>query len=251
MLVKNWILRTLVALSAVGFAGPALATPIVVGSTVHGFARDSDGGVKDGVGDAVNTSVVLVRNQSSTEERGIMEYDVSGLSGPVASATLDIEATSVFGTLPRTIEVRGFVGDGSLTASDFGLGALLTTFSLTGDGLYSADVTAFVNQRITDTDQWAGIQFVDITEEQSLGSRYDPLFGQFVLPAARRRDGYSGADFARHAGPRPRRARIQTQGLTGIIETREPAWRGLSLLCTSNLRAGSPGEPVLSIGAEL
>jgi hypothetical protein len=83
------------------------------------------------------------------EGRAAMEFDLARISPKrIQSATLKIESrgTGILpGTLTIPVEVRGYLGDGSITTDDFNAGSVITSF----DSLATPDNTPI---------------FIDVTE---------------------------------------------------------------------------------------
>jgi hypothetical protein len=146
---------TLAVLTISSIEARALTLP----STVHGFVQDSSfGGPLDGVGDAGADWPVAVTNRSTAafpfENRGIIEFDISSLTSPVASAELSL--TRVFEPnpflAPHQIGVFGFTGDGIFSFSDYGLGVEFTNFTYFNEDQITVDITSFINQQIAQND---------------------------------------------------------------------------------------------------
>ena len=127
---------------------------------VDGIIRDGGPfGAKDGNPDAVlDGSVVQTLHVPSFEDRGVIEFDLSGLSQQI-NVELVLPVFSSNGPFPFTIDVFGYAGDGALTVSDWGQGTLLTSFSYSGEQTVSLDVTSFIRNAVAAGDEFAGFNF--------------------------------------------------------------------------------------------
>jgi hypothetical protein len=142
------------ALMVAGTASAAAALTIL--SSVNGFVRDS---FADGVPDSVNPVVIEIQkldNTGNPEDRGVIEFDISGLSSPVTLATLNL--LTVIDTIdpPWTVSVSGYAGDGVLGLDDFANTAGVTSFVIHTETSFSVDVTPFINSMITAGETFAG-----------------------------------------------------------------------------------------------
>lgn len=119
-----------------------------------------------------------------SEDRAIIEFDVGSLGGPVLSASLDLVLTANSGDPASTLEysVYPFAGNGIVDFSDAGdwsAGTYAGSFTIAGEPVgtvISIDVTAAVNQRISDGDQFAGFNLRFVGAEPAL-DRYTWLSG--------------------------------------------------------------------------
>jgi len=127
---------------------------------VDGIIRDGGPfGAKDGIPDVVlDGSVVQTLHVPSFEDRGIIEFNLSGLSQPILNVelVLPVFASNPF---PFTIDVFGYTGDGALTLSDWAQGSLLTSFSHSGEQTVTLDVTSFISSAVAAGDAFAGFNF--------------------------------------------------------------------------------------------
>lgn len=98
-------------------SGPAAAAT-VINATVQGFLGDAD---LDGSPDGYGTNLLETFFVDPREDRGFAEFDLSGLSGPLASASLNLTSTDSGGS--ATISLYGYAGDGTISLSDWALGA--------------------------------------------------------------------------------------------------------------------------------
>ena len=128
-------------------------------------------GPKDGIGDVVlDGSVVQTLHVPAFEDRGIIEFDLSGLSQPILSVELVLPVFSS-NPFPFTIDVFGYAGDGVVTLSDWDQGSLLTSFLYSGEQTVTLDVTSFIQSAVAAGDAFAGfnLRFAD-----------PPVIGPFV-----------------------------------------------------------------------
>ncbi len=112
---------------------------------------------RDGTPDCVlgGFFAVLNRVPPGQEERAIVEFDVSGLLFPQSSARFS--GSPFYNTTgPATLELWGYVGDGSVSNPDFDSGAnFIATFNHSS-GPLSLDVLSFVNKRAAQGDKYVG-----------------------------------------------------------------------------------------------
>lgn len=151
--------RRWIGVLAATFAGvfllgaPSQAAVVTINSTVHATHRDMS---KDGTVDVTDATAIAVSNSAGgvllAEDRGILEFDISGLTGPAALAELSLTATGSSWPFasPRTINVQGYTGNGLLDAdkSDYFAGSLVTSFVYNNEASVTVDVTAFINAQI-------------------------------------------------------------------------------------------------------
>ena len=171
-------------------AAPAATIDMVMG----GFVIDED--PKDGVPDAViagppvATTIIEVANDLDTpvnifedEERGVVEFDISGFTFPIASANITLRhfRTTLFPSTVTNYEVFGYAGNGTVDLADYSAGALAASFQRTGTGLgapMALDVTAAVNSALGSSANFVGFNIRQI-EERSDG---DAEFSRFGVP---------------------------------------------------------------------
>ena len=127
---------------------------------VDGIIRDGGPfGAKDGIPDVVlDGSVVQTLHVPSFEDRGIIEFNLSGLSQPILNVELVLPVFSS-NPFPFTIDVFGYAGDGALTLSDWAQGSLLTSFLYSGEQVVTLDVTSFISSAVAAGDAFAGFNF--------------------------------------------------------------------------------------------
>lgn len=153
-----------------------------INSTVHGTTVDFGTNFttpQDGVAEFRFVNFVEMQNQTNIPPpgfccsntingRGIVEFDISSISGPVSAASLGVSAnalTSFFAATTVTVNVFGFTGDGSLNLSDHSTSGstFLGTFGFSqGQASASFDVTSFINDQILLDDplHFAGLQLL-------------------------------------------------------------------------------------------
>lgn len=94
---------------------------ITVSTTDSAGLRSFDGGT-------TIIPLTFTRAFGGTEDRGIEHFDISGISAPVSSATLDIE---VYSLDPNgQLDIYHFAGDGAVSIDEWDVGTL--AFSQTG-----------------------------------------------------------------------------------------------------------------------
>ena len=103
-----------------------------------------------------------------TEDRTLLEFDVSGLSGIVPTTTLNLPLEDIDqGGAVGTIDVSTFFGNGTITASDFNSGIFFGSVSqnVTRDTQH-LDVTAAVQAAVTAGQQFLGIRLSTTTDDR-------------------------------------------------------------------------------------
>jgi hypothetical protein len=121
-----------------------------------------DGSVRDGhtIEDGVlDNSVVQVLNVPTFEDRGIIEFDISSLSGPISAAKLKLSVFASNGPYPFTIDAFAYQGDGVLAADDWDRGSLFTAFEYIGEPAVTLDVTVPLQDLISAGATFAGFNF--------------------------------------------------------------------------------------------
>jgi hypothetical protein len=154
------LLLPIVVLIGVGLSSSAVADPIVLRPSVDGTVRDGLDMPKDGTPDDLfNNSVVQVLNAPQFEDRGVIEFRVSGLTQPAARATLSLNVFRANGPFPFNIGAFGYSADGSLSLADFDAGTVLTSFAFSGASQITLDVTPFLNALLLSGGSHAGFNF--------------------------------------------------------------------------------------------
>lgn len=131
---------------------------------VDGTVRDGLDSPKDGVADdIIDGSIVQVldveRPSMPFEDRGIIEFDVSTLSGTITSANLDLNVFGSNGPYPFKVDVFTYSGDGILSLNDFNAGTPFYTFEYSGESTVQLDVTPFIKSIVDSGDPYAGFNF--------------------------------------------------------------------------------------------
>lgn len=141
------LLSTALLVGFLALVGNGSAVAITITPTVDGTVRDGLTSPKDGIPDAaIESSVVqaldVSRPTSPFEDRGIIEFDVSGVANQPVNLILPVFGS--MGPFPFTVDVFSYTGDGLLTLSDFNQGTLFTSFSFSGESNVVVDVTSAI-----------------------------------------------------------------------------------------------------------
>lgn len=148
--------------------------PVVDGTVMDGLHSPKDG-IADNILDSVVVQVLDVERASMPfEDRGIIEFDVSTLSSPITSASLDL---SVFGSnepYPFEVDVFIYSGDGILSIDDFNSGTPFYTFEYSGESTVQLDVTSQIKSIVASGGRYAGFNF-QFAEPSTI-----PMNGPFV-----------------------------------------------------------------------
>ena len=139
--MKSILLGVLCAL----FLGTAQAASVTLENVDARTALDANG---DGVFDSITPSPPTAGSDfDDTTSRGLMEFDLSSISGNVTSAALMMYRGN-YGTdgIPFDIEFHGYVGDGVLEPSDALVDNLITKIQndTASPESFSIDVTSFI-----------------------------------------------------------------------------------------------------------
>jgi hypothetical protein len=102
-----------------------------------------DGSVRDGT-TVLENSVVQTLHVPSFEDRGIIEFDLRGVSGAVYKATLRLTVYASNGPFPFRVDLYGYQANGRLDVDDWGRGALINSFQYAGEPTLVLDVTSRV-----------------------------------------------------------------------------------------------------------
>ncbi len=124
----------------------------------------ADGIVRDG-SSVLDHTVIQVLHDPFFEDRGIVEFDMRGIPGPVFRAMLSLRVFSSNGPYPFTIDVYGYRANGKLAVDDWDRGTLVTTFQYSGEPSVLLDVTSKVQAMRNAGAKWAGfnLRFVPPT----------------------------------------------------------------------------------------
>lgn len=121
--------------------------------------------------------------------RGIIEFDVSGVSSPVTASFLRLYRNASEGPFPFQVDVFSYPGDGTLTVADYNAGSLVSSFSYNNEAAVDIDLTAAARQAVSDSYDYLGLNLrmsLPYPEGEALsyisfGSLEYPLAG--ALPA--------------------------------------------------------------------
>jgi hypothetical protein len=102
-----------------------------------------DGIVRDGR-EVLDNSVVQALHVPGFEDRGVIEFDVRGIAGPVLKATLVLPVFAANGPYPFRIDVYGYWANGRLQVEDWDRGTRVRSFMYAGEPVVKLDVTAKV-----------------------------------------------------------------------------------------------------------
>ena len=124
---------------------------------------------------------LAIKNDSLLEDRTVIEFDVSTLSGTVPMTTLDLHLRELDEGGPvGIIDVFTFFGDGVIAPDDFFAGTFFTSFPANEHlQLVHVDVTAAAQASVDAGQEFIGFRLSTITED-----RYDfgPTFPGGIPP---------------------------------------------------------------------
>jgi hypothetical protein len=138
--------------------GANLNEACIPNATVISLVPAVDGIVRDGR-DELEGSVVQVLHVPQFEDRGIIEFDISNLSGPVSNAKLKLSVFASMGPFPFAIGAFTYPGDGVLLVDDWDRGTLFTTFQYAGETTVTLDVTSVLQPLVASGVAFAGFNF--------------------------------------------------------------------------------------------
>jgi hypothetical protein len=122
-----------------------------------GTVRDNSPlGSPDSVESYLNATYVNL-NDAPFEDRGIIEYDLSSITGTVESATLNLNVQGVAPGFPQDFDVYLYSGDGAVTLSDFSAGTLSNTATATDFGNLPVSLDASAVNNMLSSGDWLGI----------------------------------------------------------------------------------------------
>ena len=125
--------------------------------TVDGSVRDALPSGGDGIPDnVIGNSIVQAAHSPIFEDRGILEFDISSLSGPVPTIMLQLNRFGANGPFPFTVDVFTYAGDGLMTLADFNAGTLFTSFDYSGEPVVILDVTLPIANLVASSESFAG-----------------------------------------------------------------------------------------------
>ena len=131
------------------------ATPVPIGASTSVAV---DGSVRD-VSTVMDGATVQVLHVPSFEDRGIIEFRLSGITGAISNATLTLPVYATNGPYPFTVTALAYAGDGALTAEDWDRGVAFAFFGYGGEATVTLDVTAPVQALVSAHATVAGFNF--------------------------------------------------------------------------------------------
>jgi hypothetical protein len=155
--------------------------------TVTRLGPVADGIVRDG-NTVLDGSVVQTLHVPSFEDRGVIEFDLSRLTGTVQRATLILPVYNAMGPYPFRIDVYGYRANGVLEVGDWGRGTLIKSFQYAGALEVRLDVTAKVARMRQAGASGAGFVFrFAVPSDIASNGPYLALGSMEYRPAARLR----------------------------------------------------------------
>lgn len=140
-----------IALLILGLAASTAAPALTLTSSAAGSARIGSCGTGTFSMDIFFNST----NNGFCQSEGVAEFDVSGAGlTSVISATVTLFNGSAYNTEGQgfPLQLFGYVGDGQVTSSDYGLGSYIGAATwlrnVPGADVFSVDVTAYVNAQL-------------------------------------------------------------------------------------------------------
>jgi hypothetical protein len=109
--------------------------------------------------DVVEQSPVQVLNAPQFEDRGIIEFNISNLSGPVSKATPRLSVYASSGPFPFAIGGFAYPGAGVLSVDDWDRGSMFTSFQYAGEATVTLDVTAPLQTLVASGTAFVGFNF--------------------------------------------------------------------------------------------
>ncbi len=117
-----------------------------------------DFGPKDGIPDFINHSGLQAFNVPFGDDRALLEFNLSSLSGTnISSAILDLDVADTLGPYPMTLGIYTYSGDGIINNDDFGAGSLWTTYNYNGENNVLLDLTGAISNQVNASQTYAGI----------------------------------------------------------------------------------------------
>ncbi len=115
---------------------------------------------------------------SNVHDHGILEFDITSLSGVIPTTTLDMTIRDIdFGfSNPggEQLDIYDYFGDGLLTTADFTAGTFFTSIVNTAAiETISVDVTSLVQSAVDASQSFLGIRFDTPNFNTGNGHRYD------------------------------------------------------------------------------
>ena len=106
--------------------------------------------------------------QHGAEDRTVLEFDLSGLAGPVSSAVLDVPLRNLDPGRNGVIDLFTFPGSGIVTPDLFGAGTFFRNFVNNQTGVEHIDVTAAVLAAQEAGDHFLGFRLSTTTDTRWL-----------------------------------------------------------------------------------
>jgi hypothetical protein len=89
--------------------------------------------------------------------RGILEFDMSGISDPVGNSFLRLYHNASLGPFPFQVDVFSYSGNGIMTADDYSSGSFSAWFSYNNEAVFDVDLTATVQDAVSNAYSFLGI----------------------------------------------------------------------------------------------
>jgi hypothetical protein len=128
-----------------------------------GIEKTAGTGIRFSGGEYLLLSFLAVK----AGDRPALEYNLSGFSCPVNSATLDIHISNLDpGGAVGIMEFYIYAGDGVIDTSEFAAGSYYTQIESTGDSYEHVDFTATVNTAIQNGWTYLGVRISTATADR-------------------------------------------------------------------------------------
>jgi len=155
----------------------ALAASVSLEATAVGTIGDwGVMGPPDGKPERITSTTEAVVQEFNPRLRGVVEFTLSGVSGPVTKATLSFTQGPGAEGKDALISVFFYEGNGEITLEDYGLPAKLagtfTSPATEGPVAHTLDVTAAVQQAVQ-----AGYRFIGFRFESGIPEKRSFSFG--------------------------------------------------------------------------
>ena len=200
------------SLGVAGRAQAIILTPVVDG-TLFDFGDD-------GTVNFINTNEgVQALNMAGFDSRGIMEFDLSGISNPIPNAFLRLYKNATLGPFPMTIDLYGYAGDGTLSNTDYNDGSFLTSFNYNDENIFDIDLTTHVQGAVSGAYSFLGLNLR--MHDQFEGTNAPPYasFGSLEWPPANELHVEGGAT---PVVPEPASVLLLSSGLLGMLYRKIP-----------------------------
>lgn len=149
----------------------------IIPTSTFGTVEDTN---RDGIPDATRFDGNIARAINSTasnffqEYRAILEFELTGISAPVSTATLELNPIRTTNTpVSTTLQLFGFSGNGVVDVSDFSAGILVASLPFFNETFKNVDITAFFNSLISSNASHAGFAIRVATPNSSNLTHYD------------------------------------------------------------------------------